>query len=108
MHLSCLSGSAPHLPQNWQAIGIGDLVVANQSREDGWYEAIVVEARLVQPLAVKAASQLQLQVLPSNDPKIADLTRDWPCATGFVRPRQPRQMNGTNVRPVAWTRPTGS
>ena len=37
------SGSAPHLPQNWQAIGIGDLVVANQSREDGWYEAIVVE-----------------------------------------------------------------
>ena len=37
-------GSAPHLPQNWQEIGIGDLVVANQSREDGWYEAIVVEA----------------------------------------------------------------
>jgi hypothetical protein len=37
-------GSAPHLPQNWQAIGIGDLVVANQSREEGWYEAIVVEA----------------------------------------------------------------
>jgi hypothetical protein len=37
-------GSAPHLPQNWQAIGIGDLVVANQSQEDGWYEAIVVEA----------------------------------------------------------------
>jgi hypothetical protein len=36
-------GSAPRLPQNWQAIGIGDLVVANQSREDGWYEAIVVE-----------------------------------------------------------------
>ena len=37
-------GSAPHLPQNWQVIGLGDLVVANQSREDGWYEAIVVEA----------------------------------------------------------------
>jgi len=41
------SGSTPggpaHMPQNWQAIGIGDLVVANQSREDGWYEAIVVE-----------------------------------------------------------------
>jgi hypothetical protein len=31
-------GSAPHLPQNWH----GDLV-ASQSREDGWYEAIVVE-----------------------------------------------------------------
>ena len=36
-------GSAPHLPSNWQAIGLGDLVVANQSQEDGWYEAIVVE-----------------------------------------------------------------
>jgi hypothetical protein len=37
-------GSAPHLPQNWQAISVGDLVVANESREDGSYEAIVVEA----------------------------------------------------------------
>jgi hypothetical protein len=37
-------GSAPHLPQNWQAIGIGDLVVAQESLEEGWYEAIVVEA----------------------------------------------------------------
>jgi hypothetical protein len=37
-------GSAPHLPPNWQSIGVGDLVVANQSQEDGWYEAIVVEA----------------------------------------------------------------
>jgi hypothetical protein len=37
-------GSAPHLPRNWQEIGIGDLVVANQDREEGWYEAIVVEA----------------------------------------------------------------
>ena len=36
-------GSAPRLPQNWQAIGLGDLVLASQSREDAWYEAIVVE-----------------------------------------------------------------
>ena len=36
-------GSAPHLPPNWQSIGIGDLVVASQSHDDGWYEAIVVE-----------------------------------------------------------------
>jgi hypothetical protein len=36
-------GSAPHLPPNWQSIGVGDLVVANQSQEDGWYDAIVVE-----------------------------------------------------------------
>jgi hypothetical protein len=37
-------GSVPHLPQTWQSIGIGDLVVANDSQEDGWYEAVVVEA----------------------------------------------------------------
>jgi hypothetical protein len=37
-------GSAPHLPHDWQSIGIGDLVVAQQGVEDGWYEAIVVEA----------------------------------------------------------------
>ena len=36
-------GSAPGLPQNWQAIGLGNLVLASQSCEDGWYEAIVVE-----------------------------------------------------------------
>lgn len=37
-------GSAPNLPRNWQEIGLGDLVVAQESLEDGWYEAIVVEA----------------------------------------------------------------
>jgi hypothetical protein len=37
-------GSAPHPPQNWREIGVGDLVVAQQGVDDGWYEAIVVEA----------------------------------------------------------------
>ena len=37
-------GSAPHLPRKWREIGVGDLVVANQDRDEGWYEAIVVEA----------------------------------------------------------------
>jgi hypothetical protein len=37
-------GSTPHLPQNWQAIGIGDLVLFQECLEDGWYEGIVVEA----------------------------------------------------------------
>jgi hypothetical protein len=36
-------GSAPHLPRNWREIGVGDLVVANEDRDEGWYEAIVVE-----------------------------------------------------------------
>ena len=43
-HGSTPGGSAPHMPQNWQAIGLGDLVVAQESLEEGWYEAIVVEA----------------------------------------------------------------
>jgi hypothetical protein len=37
-------GLPPNLPRNWQEIGIGDLVVAHQSPDDGWYEAIVMEA----------------------------------------------------------------
>ena len=37
-------GSAPHLPQNWREIGVGDLVVTHEGPEECWYEAIVVEA----------------------------------------------------------------
>jgi len=37
------SGSAPNLPRHWHEVGLGDLVVAQQSLEDGWYEAIVIE-----------------------------------------------------------------
>jgi len=37
------SGSAPNLPRNWREVGLGDLVVAQESLEDGWYEAIVIE-----------------------------------------------------------------
>ena len=37
-------GSSPNLPKTWQEIALGDLVVAQQNREDGWYEAIVAEA----------------------------------------------------------------
>ena len=33
----------PNLPQSWDQIGLGDLVVAQEALEDGWYEAIVVE-----------------------------------------------------------------
>ena len=38
------SGSSPNLPRDWDSIGLGDLVVAQESLEDGWYEAIVMEA----------------------------------------------------------------
>ena len=36
-------GSSPNLPRNWHEIGLGDLVVVQESLEDGWYEAIVIE-----------------------------------------------------------------
>jgi hypothetical protein len=36
-------GSSPNLPRNWHEVGLGDLVVAQESLEDGWYEAIVIE-----------------------------------------------------------------
>jgi hypothetical protein len=37
------STSGGNLPRTWQEIGLGDLVVAQESLEDGWYEAIVIE-----------------------------------------------------------------
>jgi len=33
----------PNLPHGWDQIGLGDLVVAQEALEDGWYDAIVVE-----------------------------------------------------------------
>ena len=36
-------GSAPNLPKTWQEISLGDMVVANEGPEDGWYEATVAE-----------------------------------------------------------------
>jgi len=36
-------GSPPSMPRNWHEIGLGDLVVAQQSPEDGWYDAVVIE-----------------------------------------------------------------
>ena len=29
-------------PDSWEAIRVGDLVIAHESPEDGWWEAIVV------------------------------------------------------------------
>jgi len=37
-------GSSPKLPRNWQEVGVGDLVLAQWDPEDGWYDAIVIEA----------------------------------------------------------------
>lgn len=37
-------GTPPNLPRNWHEITQGDLVLAQESLEDGWYEAIVIES----------------------------------------------------------------
>jgi hypothetical protein len=34
----------PNRPRNWQEIGLGDLVIAQESLEEGWYQAIVLQA----------------------------------------------------------------
>ena len=36
------NGDAGPRPASWQAIAVGDLVIAHESAEDGWWEAIVV------------------------------------------------------------------
>lgn len=41
---STSGGSPPNLPRNWQEIGVGHLVVAQEDPTDGWYEAIVTAA----------------------------------------------------------------
>jgi hypothetical protein len=38
------SGDRPNLPKQWRDVTLGDLVVAQQTPDEGWYEAIVAEA----------------------------------------------------------------
>jgi hypothetical protein len=40
---STSGGSPPNLPRNWQEIAVGHLVIAQESLEEGWWEAIVLE-----------------------------------------------------------------
>jgi hypothetical protein len=61
------SGSTPNSPESWDKIGVGDLVVAQDSPDDGWYDAIVLEA---------SGDMLTLR------------WRDYPRATRFVRHRR--------------------
>ena len=61
------SASAPNFPESWDKIGIGDLVIAQESPEDGWYAAIVIEA---------------------NGDMLTLRWRDYPHATRIVRHRK--------------------
>src|SRR5215207_3076992 len=37
-----IRNEASSRPESWEAIRVGDLVIAHESAEDGWWEAIVV------------------------------------------------------------------
>ena len=73
-------GSSPNLPRNWHEVGLGDLVVAQESPEDGWYEAIVIEV---------------------NGDMLTLRWRDYPRVRKFVRHRLRIALlySGTNWTP---------
>jgi hypothetical protein len=37
-------GSVPNLPRSWEEITLGDLILVQDSLEEGWYEGVVVDA----------------------------------------------------------------
>ncbi len=42
VEITASKSNAASRPASWQAIAVGDLVIAHESSEDGWWEAIVV------------------------------------------------------------------
>jgi hypothetical protein len=42
VEITASKSDAASRPASWQAIGVGDLVIAHESHEDGWWEAIVM------------------------------------------------------------------
>jgi hypothetical protein len=44
IYYSCYNQNGRGLPVSWDEIGPGHLVIAHESLEYGWWEAIVVEA----------------------------------------------------------------
>lgn len=62
------SAQKPRYPKDWDAIAVGDTVLACEADQDGWFEAKVVE--------VKPGAQLTLQ------------WRDWPDLPPFLRKAQ--------------------
>ena len=82
-------GSAPRLPQNWQAIGIGDLVVNQEGSEEGWYEAIVVEAD-------RRHAHVTLARLPAGAPDCAASASAW---VALPESQTDRQRKGNQRKP---------
>jgi hypothetical protein len=88
------SGSTPTLPEHWDKIGVGDLVVAFESPDDGWYEAIVVEANG------------DMFILRWRDyPRQRQITRHR-NRLGLLYPgSNPPPQNGKSAKSVAATKP---
>ena len=42
VEITASKDTAASRPDSWEAIKVGDLVIAHESHEDGWWEAIVV------------------------------------------------------------------
>ncbi len=84
--------SKSHLPWNWQEIGLGDLVVAQQSREGGWYEAIVVEANgamlTLRWRDYRANDEMSANGFPPGRGTLSPASRDirtWPLTIAGIR-----------------------
>ena len=73
-------GSSPNLPKTWQEISLGDLVVAQEAPEDGWYEAIVAEV---------------------NGDMLTVRWRDYPRERKIVRHRQRLGLLYPGLKPTA-------
>ena len=93
---SAPGGSAPRLPRNWQAIGIGDLVVANQDRWDGWYEAIVTRRR-------RRYADVALAGLPAGTQNCAPSVSAWVALSERDRGKRKPSKDGGPCK----TRQTG-
>jgi hypothetical protein len=78
-------GSSPNLPRNWQEISLGDLVVAQEGPEDGWYEAIVAEV---------------------NGDMLTVRWRDYPRERKLVRHRQRLGLLYPGLKPMGDTAKT--
>jgi hypothetical protein len=78
-------GSSPNLPKTWQEISLGDLVVAQEAPEDGWYEAIVAEV---------------------NGDMLTVRWRDYPRERKIVRHRQRLGLLYPGLKPTADTAKT--
>ena len=79
--------TTPNLPRDWRSIGPGDLALAQEGPEDGWYAVIAVEA---------------------NGDMMTLRWRDYPKVRSFVRHRNCLALLYPGPKPAAETTKTKS